>query len=42
MNINPQKFKYFKRFINNDGSVKVEGYNSITGKRVIVQPVEDS
>ncbi len=39
MNIDPQKFKYFKRFINNDGSVKVEGYNPITGKKEEVKPV---
>lgn len=32
MNNSPQKFKYYKRFINNDGSVQVPGYNSTSGK----------
>jgi hypothetical protein len=32
MNSSPHKYKHFKRFIDNDGSVEVPGYNSKTGK----------
>lgn len=32
MNSSPHKYKYYKRFIDNDGSVVVPGYNSKTGK----------
>ena len=34
MNNSPQKYKYYKRFIDNDGQVEVPGFDSITGKVV--------
>jgi hypothetical protein len=33
MNIDPSNFKYYKRFIDNNGSVKIPGYNPITGRK---------
>ena len=32
MNNSPQKYKYYRRFIDNEGDVKVPGFNPITGR----------
>ena len=32
MNNSPKKYKYFRRFIDNEGDVKVPGFNPLNGK----------
>ena len=33
MNASPQKFKHYKRFMNNKGDINIPGYDPFTGKR---------
>ena len=34
MNMDPNKYRFYHRFYDNKGDIKVPGYNSITGKEI--------